>query len=188
MTFPEDVSTFLEEQYRGYNRVLEYGSGGSTILAARLSRKRLVSVESDETWCSELGQYLWINYPLARIRLLHADIGPTGEWGYPLDASRSGDFVNYPFAPWVQYPKWSPELILIDGRFRVACFVTCLAHIKGPTKILFDDYTNRPEYHVVERLLSPVEFHGRMAVFHATANLLTEDDRNAFEEYYREPR
>jgi hypothetical protein len=42
----------------------------------------------------------------------------------------------------------TPDTILIDGRFRVACGLQCC--IKHPNAtILMHDFTNRPEYHVL---------------------------------------
>jgi hypothetical protein len=37
-----------------------------------------------------------------------------------------------------------PDLVLIDGRFRLACFLHPLLAAAPGTPILFDDYTNRP--------------------------------------------
>ena len=56
-------------------------------------------------------------------------------------------------------------MILIDGRFRIACFVTAYLRATKPIIVLFDDYLDRPHYHVIERLLAPTEFVGRMARF-----------------------
>jgi len=55
--------------------------------------------------------------------------------------------------------------VLIDGRFRVACFLTSILHAEPPCRILFDDYRKKERYHVVERILSPVDFCGRQALF-----------------------
>jgi protein O-GlcNAc transferase len=37
----------------------------------------------------------------------------------------------------------SPDVVLIDGCFRVACFLACWANIQRPTTVIFDDYTER---------------------------------------------
>ena len=60
---------------------------------------------------------------------------------------------------------FSPDVVLIDGRFRVACFLYALIHTKPGTVIIFDDYADRPEYHVVEEVISPVEVDQRQAKF-----------------------
>ena len=60
-----------------------------------------------------------------------------------------------------------PDLVLVDGRFRVASALTAFANLAGlsDARVLVDDYTNRPHYHVMEKhgkLLHTVEY---MAVF-----------------------
>ena len=72
--------------------------------------------------------------------------------------------------PWraVRAAGVQPDLVLVDGRFRVACFLYSLLHMKAGGVILWDDYTNRPEYHSVERFLKPVAYHDEMAVFQIT--------------------
>ena len=44
---------------------------------------------------------------------------------------------------------------MIDGRFRVASFLTTLKKSKKGTKIIFDDYKSRSQYHVVEKIIKP---------------------------------
>ena len=57
--------------------------------------------------------------------------------------------------------------MLVDGRFRVACVLESLLSLSplSETKILLDDYVDRPEYAVVEEY-ADVELVGRMAVLH----------------------
>ena len=47
--------------------------------------------------------------------------------------------------------KKSPKLVIVGGRFRVCYFLTSLKFAEEGTKILFDDYANRPHYHFVEK-------------------------------------
>jgi hypothetical protein len=55
--------------------------------------------------------------------------------------------------------------VLIDGRFRAACFLTVLLRIERPVAVYWDDYASRPAYHDVERYARPAEVVGRMARF-----------------------
>ena len=55
-------------------------------------------------------------------------------------------------------------MVLIDGRFRVACFLFSLLNAKKDSIIIFDDYMNRSEYHVVEEVLPKYEKCGRQVV------------------------
>ena len=41
------------------------------------------------------------------------------------------------------------DLVFIDGRFRVACCLKCYDIIKDSCRIVFDDFLNRPQYHIV---------------------------------------
>ena len=66
---------------------------------------------------------------------------------------------------YVWKPKKTPKLVLIDGRFRVCCFLTSLKFAEEGTKILFDDYTNRPHYHFVEKYVSRFKECGRQCLF-----------------------
>ena len=68
--------------------------------------------------------------------------------------------------PWDRFdPGEVPDLVLIDGRFRVACLMATVLHTKPGTTILFDDYYDRPYYQVTEPMLTPVDRHDRMAEF-----------------------
>ena len=58
----------------------------------------------------------------------------------------------------------------MDGRFRVACFLTSLLNANKDSIIIFDDYILRPEYHIVEIFEKPIENDNRQAVFKVTGN------------------
>ena len=45
--------------------------------------------------------------------------------------------------------KASIDLVLIDGRFRVACCLKCYNIISKNCVIAFDDFLNREHYHIV---------------------------------------
>ena len=42
----------------------------------------------------------------------------------------------------------SIDLVLIDGRFRVACCLKCYDIVKDTCLIAFDDFLVRPHYHI----------------------------------------
>jgi len=104
------------------------------------------------------------NFPSPAI--IHSvDIGETGAWARPINDTHWRDFHTYPLSVWDREDFVDPDVILIDGRFRVACFVAAAMKIRKPTTILFDDYGDRDYYHTVERLAKPVAMVGRMAHF-----------------------
>ena len=133
---------------------LEYGAGGSTKLVAALPQvTTITSVESDPAYLRDhlAGDAAIQSATQAgRLRFLVADIGPVGEWGYPADASREHLWPDYALCPYRD--GYQPDLILIDGRFRVACGL--LAALQAPAAaILIHDYPPREFYHVLENFL-----------------------------------
>lgn len=167
LTFPEAEGAFVCETYDVAQVILEYGSGGSTIYAARTPGRLIFSVESDLAWARDL-QHKVDRGDLPSPPIIYpVDIGPTGDWGRPVDDSNWRKFHHYPTAIWSESFFRHPDVVLIDGRFRPACFVACCLRIKRPTRILFDDYVNRQSYSIVERLLKPSKIIGRLAYFEA---------------------
>lgn len=175
LTFPDDVADHVRECYARAEAVFEYGSGGSTRLAAEIGVPCL-AVESDAAWAAALTRQLAAQFGQApSARVVHVDIGQTKDWGYPVDASQWERFWQYPMRPWTATPGFEPDLVLIDGRMREACFAATLLHVSRETTILFDDYTDRPFYHAVADIVAPVRCVGRMAAFVVTPYMLKQD-------------
>ena len=134
---------------------LDYGMGGSTRLAVRsASVQTIFSVESDPQFLSsELLPDSDIQNAIksGRLKFLAADIGPTGAWGTPRDTSKIHLWPNYAMCPFL-HGNPTPDLVLIDGRFRVAC--SLVAALEAPSAtLLIHDYTIRPYYKIIERFL-----------------------------------
>lgn len=139
---------------------LEFGSGGSTLLADSLGIPT-ISVESDRFYARTVRSAL----KGTSVAVVAVDIGITAEWGWPLFKRRTPSRIRR----WRQYveagfARVSPDLIMIDGRFRVACGLAAGKHTEGAT-VIFDDYYDRPAYRAIERYLGPPERVGRAAVF-----------------------
>ncbi|SMY07596.1 hypothetical protein [Flavimaricola marinus] len=165
LTLPPAEAAFLRDGYAKATTILEYGSGGSTAMAAQMPGKVIWSVESDLDWMKGLEAWFSQNPPQSEVHLRHGDIGPTGKWGRPRGTSKYARFHHYPIDVWEEDGFSEPDTVLIDGRFRAGCFLTVAYRVTRPVTVYFDDYTNRPAYHVVERFGAPVETAGRMARF-----------------------
>lgn len=163
---PPAALATLESRLSQASVFLEYGAGGSTALAARLGVATIVSVESSPEWVEKVRAAVLA--PGAQLHLLHADIGRTGDWGRPVDRKAIERWHLYPEAGWRRLHELglSPDLVLIDGRFRVACFCVSLLSARPGTVLLFDDYAGRAQYHVVEAFCPVSAMHERMAEFH----------------------
>lgn len=138
----------------------EYGCGLSTQYVLDNTTIPVLSVDSSNEWV-ELVKIRSKNSQ--RLNIHCADVGEVGDWGRPISYQKRANFHEY--TDWVWEQSITPDTVLIDGRFRVACFLTCLLKAPKGTKIIFDDYTNRPEYHLVEEFLYVKETCGRQALF-----------------------
>jgi len=173
LSLPEAEAAHLRSAYEAAQVILEYGSGGSTVMAAELSGKLIFSVESDPVWARNLQHYLdTVELPSPAI-IYYADIGPVGKWGRPVDTSHWEKFHRYPADIWKKPFFRHPDVVLIDGRFRVACLAMTRLNITRPVTVLFDDYAERRTYHAVEEVVGPpARMIGRMARFELTPNVL----------------
>lgn len=137
----------------------EYGCGASTIWMAQNTSVVIYSVDSSKMWLEHVDSKVQSDKLISK----HVDMGELGAWGYPLGYRQRAQFKFYLDFIWTRSQK--PDLVLIDGRFRVACFLTSLKHAETGTYLFFDDYRSRPEYAVVEEFLAPSEYCGRQAIF-----------------------
>lgn len=167
LTLPPAEAEALRAAYAAADVILEYGSGGSTALAAEMPGKTVFSVESDAAWLAGMQGWFTAHPPRARLHLHHGHIGPTREWGYPKSDASFRRWSSYPVSVWDLPEFQHPDVVLIDGRFRAACFLTTLFRITRPVRVLWDDYAGRPEYHAMEAFCPRAEMIGRMAVFDA---------------------
>lgn len=166
---PPEARAFLEERLKAASCYLEYGTGGSTLLALRLGVPRVYSVESDRPFAERVQRAAaQARRPGTGFWLMLAHVGETAEWGRPANTQACRQWPGYPLQIWHEIEKrgHAPDLILVDGRFRVACFLACLLKAGPGTLIIFDDYMDRAQdYHVVERHLAPALTIDRCAVF-----------------------
>lgn len=164
---PEKEADYLKERLAKTKCLLEFGSGGSTIAAAEIGVKEIHSVDSDAAFLSRVVAYVSCSYPSCDLHVYVLDIGATATCGYPESHDRSGKWAHYFSWPWeaLKRSRSNPDLVLVDGRFRVACFWASLLNARPGTLILFDDYAHRRHYHCVERVLKPIARVGRLGVF-----------------------
>ncbi|MFD1510999.1 hypothetical protein [Lacimonas salitolerans] len=168
LTLPEAEAAMLRAAYEGAGSILEYGSGGSTVMAAELG-KRVLSVESDQAWAQMMRDWFAQNPAPGEVDVIWSDIGPTKEWGHPVNDAEWKRFARYPLEVW-DLPEFThPDVVLVDGRFRVGCALAAAYRITRPVALYFDDYVNRQQYHEVEDFLGqPAAIAGRMVRFDLT--------------------
>lgn len=165
---PEALAVF-DQYVTGATCYLEYGAGGSTLRAGQLHAQYIISIDSSLAWIKAVKTAM--GSPLT-VDMIHCDIGEVGAWGRPKDQQGLFNYHFYMSMPWAvaRNKLLTPAVVLIDGRFRVACFLYSLICAQPGTIILFDDYANRDHYHVVEDFSVPLETYGRMAIFEVNNN------------------
>lgn len=172
LTFAPRERRFLVKYYEAATTILEYGSGGSTVLAAKLG-KTVFTVESDQDWAERMAHHVASISDRAHVHW--ADVGPTGPWGVPMKPREFRKFSGYALSVWDRPDFEQPDLVLIDGRFRASCLVAVLLRATKPVTVLFDDYLKRGYYHGVESLARKEETVGRMARFTVTPGAIPAD-------------
>ncbi len=146
--------------------VIEYGSGGSTLMALEHGCvRKLVSVESDPAWVAQLESVPVVADAVDRdiANLIYVNIGKVGSWGKPTGREMIDQWFRYPAAPWQDLPD--PDLVLVDGRFRVACVMETVLRASPRTLIAVHDFWDRPKYHVVLPFLDWQQSCGTLGVF-----------------------
>lgn len=169
MSFKENI--YLYNILREKSTYLEYGSGMSTIFAMNYCNN-VISVDNHPDWYGKVNGYISELKQLPfyeSVNVYHEFIytGNVGDWGMPMDEKGWKMYHKYILAPWKIAFKYNinPDIILIDGRWRVASFLLSLYFAKEGVTILFHDYKNRPHYHIVEEYIKPAEIIDTLAVF-----------------------
>lgn len=165
-----------KEVFRHYlsnaSKYAEFGCGGSTVWATNTPTiQSIISIESDLEFRNKIQELC----PRADVRWV--DVGPTKEFGHPIDTSAKDRWHMYS-----QQDIGSPDLILIDGRWRVACALrvalTCPDAI-----VLMHDFWNRPEYQVVLPYYDVLESIETLAVLKPSKSLNEFECRNLYSDY-----
>ena len=164
---PDTERLALTDALQNAHTYLEFGMGGSTTLAAWLKVENIIANESSQEWRDKIAAEIAQIDTRSDLALLFANIGETGAWGFPDNTQHQTQWPHYYTDAWaaIRTRALSPDLVLIDGRFRVPCFLYSLLNLKPGAVILWDDYLNRPEYHLIENHLAPNAYHGNMARF-----------------------
>ena len=173
----EETTEWFVEQLKKSKKYLEYGSGGSTYVAAKLG-VRFIAVESDPYFLKSVQRKIRADGHARDVgqTYRYADIGLTEYVGYPLRPWRASErrvakFRRYSDPPPECFEDGTlPDLVLVDGRFRVACALKALRMLQNERgwAIVVDDYVNRPHYHVIADFAESSRYvGGRVVVFNA---------------------
>ena len=141
---------------------LEYGCGKSSWWAYHNTAAAIRSVDTSREWIAKINALIGAE-TAERLRIEWIDVGPLGDWGKPTTFARRDRFRDYTDWPWTL--GLEPDLVLVDGRFRIASFLTSIQRAPPGTILLFDDYADRPLYHVAEEFSAVLDRCGRQVAF-----------------------
>lgn len=166
----EDSEKNLLKKYISASRnYLEFGLGGSTIYSLLNSNAKIISIDTNVPWIDFMKAFKVISINLKdRLKIEYINIGPTKNWGFPIDESQAELFPDFSSKPFTFYDANEFDTILVDGRFRVACVLSSIIHRtqnKHELRILIHDYSFREEYKIVEKYLNIVESAKSLFVF-----------------------
>jgi hypothetical protein len=161
----EEIEWF-RESIKNCNFYLEFGSGGTTFIAAQ-ERKKIISIESDQFFQRSLIKKMKKKgvYDVNKQKFTFKNIGLTKEWGYPIFKKHSSQYSE--IKSLINDNNY-PDFILIDGRYRVACAIKILIlyeNVKNKVILAIDDYRPRDHYHILEKYLSEKQLIGDIAIF-----------------------
>ena len=170
---------------------LEFGLGGSTLRAILKSRAKIYTVESSHEWIAHMRKYMLLRYfENRRLFISYVDIGPTSMWGYPGSNNLRNLFPAYSSNIFKVIDAKALDLVLVDGRFRVACTLKIIleCHKNNNLKILIHDFWNREHYHVVLKYLETVDRSDTIGLFSIKNDVDLESVQRDYEVYKFDPR
>jgi hypothetical protein len=149
----------FQKYLRKATNYFEFGIGGSTVWANNEQNiNKVTCVESDADWVSNVTPL--ICQKKTNINLVNFPVGPGG---YLLNGYKKLKVSEDEKTLWVSYSTKINQtaqlydLILVDGRFRVACACAAYLNLYDSGFLLIHDYASRKHYHVVEKFYSKVE-------------------------------
>jgi len=114
----------------------EYGCGGSTVLANSYPNiKSMVSIDSCFEWIEKTKRQI---SNMNKVNFYYVDInGNCKGWGVPMDNSKMYNWIKYPNT--ILDQKENLDLILVDGRFRIACCAVAAMKMSKDSFLLLHD-------------------------------------------------
>lgn len=130
----------------GARRLVEFGCGGSTALLLGAAPGPLLSVDSDAAWLARVRAQPAVARALqeGRFTSWHAELGPLGDWGWPVEPPTPDTAWRYWGGPWLLAPR--ADFVLVDGRFRVACALAAHSRLAPGGRLAVHDFWSRRAY------------------------------------------
>lgn len=172
----------------GARRYVEFGAGGSTVLAAELVKESVISFDSSREWLDRVIVACRARHTRLTPGLVLLDIGETGDWGFPKDRQSRDRWPLYHSSMWGDPRPAAADFYLIDGRFRVACFTQVLLHAGADALVAIHDYATRPHYHRITEIAHEVRRINDLSIFTRRADFDRRTALHLLEDHAYDPR
>jgi predicted RNA methylase len=169
----------LTEYLLKCEKVFEFGCGGSTSLMCDIKNiKTIHSVDSDKNWINRVKKQVGekVNFHFIDI---NAD---PSNFGHPKDQSKISEWPNYS-SVLKNLSNYYPDLIFIDGRFRVACALKSIEKMKPYSYLIIHDYHPSRNYNIIEKWFKKIDSAGNLCVFTKKESIDMEQVNKALKEY-----
>ena len=186
----KDERVIFDDEIKESHYYLEFGLGGSSLRALQKSKAKIYTVESCPDWINHMRGYFFIKYfENKRIFIFPVDIGPAGKWGYPKLDEYQNQFEEYSSNIFELIDRSAIDLVLVDGRFRVACALKIIlsCHENNNLRIMIHDFWNREEYHVLLKYFDTIKKADTIGVFSIKDSVDISSVENDYEAYKLNP-
>ena len=154
-----EVALFIRYISKATN-YFESGCGGSTMIACKAgsAELRVTSIDSSKEWIGTVLNSTHVAEKSAKklLNMIPIDLGPIGAWGFPKDVSAESKSNWYKYSKAISATGEKYDLVLVDGRFRVACLIE--AYLSNPqASVLIHDFLEPGHHHAYKILLEVSE-------------------------------
>ena len=174
----------LEKYYRKSQNYFEFGAGGSTCCAIKNNVENIESVETDNYWINKLTKNNLIINKLNEKKLKIYLFPLNFEWTKAIswNSNHKEYLKTCDKSTWRYYSKiirkcdLKLDLVLVDGRFRVASTLETIKKVDENCFILIHDYYSHSNntsrgYDFVEKYLDIIEHIDTLYVFKKKKNI-----------------
>ena len=189
-----DGALKTQEYIKDKNKVLEWGSGTSTIYFSKIV-KQFVSIEHNTEWYNRISSQITDNVELYHVPVHIGKIDDELDKHAADLLSRVGDAElrnevthwntrgGYDWHEGIDYIKKPLELdyrnydaVIVDGRCRVFCAYIAQYLIKDGGYLIFDDFKNRTYYHGILKYYEVIDGGDTLAILSKRKKELTHNE------------
>tara|TARA_E500000178_G_scaffold341561_1_gene385619 strand:- start:143 stop:844 length:702 start_codon:yes stop_codon:yes gene_type:complete len=188
----KDSGDFIKKEISKAKNYLEFGSGNTTIFATQ-NNINFYSIESDRNF------FYYLTNKKNIKNIYFYSLGLVQFYSYPLFKSnifkiyyrsRAKIYVSKIFEV-LTTKMIMPDLVLVDGRYRVACMLNIFLYLKKNnlinTCVILDDFKHREHYQIINSFFN-ISLVGRLGVCYINDKAQTSEINNLIEKYLEDPR